>query len=356
MNRTASGKLKMLPFLALVLASLMACSPASEGKGDKKPVTLHLFTWSDYTEETAAKEFEQKFGIKVVTDTFGSNEELLAKMQGGASGYDITVPSDYMVSIMVKQGLLAEIDPSKIPNLAQVYKHLKGLYYDPKNTYSIPYLWGTTGIGYNSDVVQTPPDSWQALFDERSKGKISLLNDEREVFAMALRTEGFSINSTDPKQVAAAKVRLMTQKPLVKTYTSENYDQLLVSGEVALAHGWSGTVLRAAAEKPSIKYVIPKEGGTIWQDNLCVLKTSTHKSEAMAFINYLLEPEVAARISTKVKYASANEAARTFLPKELATNPVIYPPELTIERLDWIKDVGDAIKLYDRAWTELKVK
>src|SRR5436853_3770514 len=356
MNRTASGKLKMLPFLALVLASLMACSPASEGKGDKKPVTLHLFTWSDYTEETAAKEFEQKFGIKVVTDTFGSNEELLAKMQGGASGYDITVPSDYMVSIMVKQGLLAEIDPSKIPNLDQVYKHLKGLYYDPKNTYSVPYLWGTTGIGYNSDVVQTPPESWQALFDERSKGKISLLNDEREVFAMALRTEGFSINSIDPKQVAAAKARLMTQKPLIKTYTSENYDQLLVSGEVALAHGWSGTVLRAAAEKPSIKYVIPREGGTIWQDNLCVLKTSTYKSEAMAFINYLLEPEVAARISTKVKYASANEAARTFLPKELATNPVIYPPELTMERLDWIKAGGDAIKLYERAWTQPKVK
>src|SRR5437016_4745687 len=118
--------------LCLVLLWAVACSPGSEGKGDKKPVTLHLFTWSDYTEETAAKEFEQKFGIKVVTDTFGSNEELLAKMQGGASGYDITVPSDYMVSIMVKQGLLAEIDPAKIPNLAQVYKHLKGLYYDPK--------------------------------------------------------------------------------------------------------------------------------------------------------------------------------------------------------------------------------
>src|SRR6266487_6858566 len=208
--------------LCLVCLWAVACSPASEGKGDKKPVTLYLFTWSDYTEETAAKEFEQKFGIKVVTDTFGSNEELLAKMQGGASGYDITVPSDYMVSIMVKQGLLAEIDPSKIPNLAQVYKHLKGLYYDPKNTYSIPYLWGTTGIGYNSDVVQTPPDSWQALFDTRYKGKISLLNDEREVFAMALLSAGYPMNSTDAKEVNAVKARLMAQKPLVKTYTSEN--------------------------------------------------------------------------------------------------------------------------------------
>jgi spermidine/putrescine transport system substrate-binding protein len=339
-----------------LITVLVACSPSQEGKKDAKPVTLHLFTWSDYTEETAAKEFEKKFGIKVVTDTFGSNEELLAKMQGGASGYDIVVPSDYMVSIMIKQGLLSEIDPSKLPNLAQVYKHLKGLYYDPENRYSVPYLWGTTGIGYNADLMRAPPDSWQALFSGEFKGKISLLNDEREVFAMALRLEGLPMNSTDPSEVALAKARLMAQKPLVKTYTSQNYDQLLISAEVAMAHGWSGTVLRAATEKPSIQFIIPKEGGTIWQDNFCVLKTSSHKAEAMSFINYLLEPEVAARISAKVKYASANEAARTFLPKELAMNTVMYPPEATIARLEWIKDVGEAIKLYDRAWTELKVK
>ncbi len=339
-----------------LLTVLVACSPSPGDKKDARPVTLHLFTWSDYTEETAAREFEKKFGIKIVTDTFGSNEELLAKMQGGASGYDIVVPSDYMVSIMIKQGLLAEIDPSKLPNLAQVYKHLKGLYYDPENRYSVPYLWGTTGIGYNAELMRAPPDSWQALFSGEFKGKISLLNDEREVFAMALRLQGLPMNSTDPSDVALAKTRLMAQKPLVKTYTSENYDQLLISAEVVMAHGWSGTVLRAATEKPSIQFIIPKEGGTIWQDNFCVLKTSTHKAEAMAFINYLLEPEVAARISTKVKYASANEAARTFLPKELATNTVMYPPEATIARLEWIKDVGEAIKLYDRAWTELKVK
>ncbi len=339
-----------------VITGLLACSPSSEGKRDAKPVTLHLFTWSDYTEETAAKEFEKKFGIKIVTDTFGSNEELLAKMQGGASGYDIVVPSDYMVSIMIKQNLLSEIDPSKLPNLAQVYKHLKGLYYDPENRYSVPYLWGTTGIGYNADLMRVPPDSWQALFSGEYKGKISLLNDEREVFAMALRLLGLPMNSTNPSEVDLAKNRLMAQKAFVKTYTSENYDQLLVSGEVALAHGWSGTVLRAAAEKPSIKFIIPKEGGTIWQDNFCVLKTSAHKAEAMIFINYLLEPEVAARISAKVRYASANEASRKFLPKELATNTVMYPSEVTLARLEWIKDVGDAMKFYDRAWTELKVK
>ena len=343
--------------ISLVLvAALAACSPGANEQGKAKKVTLHLFTWSDYTEETVVRQFEERFGVKVVTDTFGSNEELLAKLQGGAAGYDVVVPSDYMVSILVKQGLLAELDPAKIPNLAHVFTHLKGLYYDPKNTYSIPYLWGTTGIGYNADLVSPPPDSWQVLWDERYKGRISLLNDEREVFGMALRAAGESLNAAEPAKLNAAKARLMAQKALVKTYTSENYDQLLVSGEVALAHGWSGTIMRAAAERPSIKYVIPKEGGTIWQDNLCILKTSTHREEAMAFINFLLEPQVAALITTKVKYASASEEARLFVPKEIAQNPAIYPPEAVVSRLEWIKDVGEAIKAYDRAWTELKVK
>ncbi len=351
------GARRAVPLLiACALAFiLVACSPATDGK-DTKKVTLHLFTWSDYTEETVVKQFGERFGIKVASDTFGSNEELLAKLQGGASGYDVVVPSDYMVSILIKQGLLAEIDPAKIPNLAHVYKHLKGLYYDPQNAYSVPYLWGTTGIGYNADLVTPPPASWKVLWDQRYKGKISLLNDEREVFGMALRAAGESLNTTEPAKLDAAKARLMAQKPLVKTYTSENYDQLLVSGEVALAHGWSGTILRAAAERPSIKYVIPREGGTIWQDNLCVLTSSKHKDEAMAFINFLLEPKTAALITSKVKYASASEEARLFVPKEIAQNPAIYPPASVVARLEWIKDVGDAIKLYDRAWTELKVK
>ncbi len=339
----------------VVLASLAACSPSSDN-GTVTPVTLHLFTWSAYTDETVVRQFEERFGVKVVTDTFGSNEELLAKLQGGAVGYDVVVPSDYMVSILVKQGLLAELDPAKIPNLAHVYAHLKGLYYDPTNTYSVPYLWGTTGIGYNADLVSPPPDSWHVLWDERYKGRISLLNDEREVFGMALRAAGESLNAVNPVVLTAAKARLMAQKAFVKTYTSENYDQLLVSGDVVLAHGWSGTIMRAAAERPAIKYVIPKEGGTIWQDNLCILKTSMHREEAMAFINFLLEPQIAALMTSKVKYASASEEARLFVPKEIAQNPAIYPPDAVVSRLEWIKDVGETIKVYDRAWTELKVK
>src|SRR3989449_8055344 len=194
---------QLIEDLAVCVVFLMAvaCSPASEDKGKAKQVTLHLFTWSDYTEETVVKEFERRFGVKVETDTFGSNEELLAKLQGGASGYDVVVPSDYMVSILIKQGLLADLDRAKIPNLAHVYKHLKGLYYDPQNTYSVPYLWGTTGIGYNADLVKPPPESWQALWDARYKGKISLLNDEREVFGMALRAAGESLNATQPAKL-----------------------------------------------------------------------------------------------------------------------------------------------------------
>src|SRR5207247_11244152 len=236
MNGATRKKIFATIIVFFMFAWLAACSPGANEQGKARPVTLHLFTWSDYTEETVVKEFERRFGVKVVTDIFGANEELLAKLQGGAAGYDVVVPSDYMVSILIKQGQLAELDHAKIPNLAHVYGHLKCLYYDPQNSYSVPYLWGTTGIGYNADLVTPPPESWQVLWDQRYKGKLSLLDEEREVSGMALPADGESLHPTDPAKLDAAKARMMAQKAQVKTYTSENYDQVLVPGEVALAH------------------------------------------------------------------------------------------------------------------------
>ena len=185
----------------------------------------------------------------------------MAKLQSGAGGYDVAVPSDYMVSIMARQGLLADLDRSKIPNVRLLADRLRGLPFDPENRYSIPYLWGTVGIAYDSDVITSPPDSWEILWDPRYKRKISMLNDQREVFGVALRALGYSLNETTPAVIEQAKIKLMAQKPLVKTYTSENYDNLLISGDVVLAHGWGGAVARAMEERPSLRYVVPKEGG-----------------------------------------------------------------------------------------------
>lgn len=327
---------------------------ATAEKGGQR--TLYYFTWSDYVDKELLAGFEERANVKVVADTFSSNEELLAKLQSGAVGYDVAVPSDFMVSIMMRQGLLAELDLTRIPNVKLLSKRLQRLPFDPDNRHSIPYLWGTVGIGYDSEAIASAPDTWEVLWDPRYKGKISMLNDQREVFGVALRAMGYSLNETTPQVIEQAKVKLLAQKPLVKTYTSENYDNLLSAGEVILAHGWGGAVARAMAERPSLRYVVPKEGGTIWADCLVVLRSSQNRDLAMRFINYLLEPEVAVRTTNRLQFASAVGGVKARVHSQVRNNPAVYPPEDAFERLEWMVDVGEAIRLYDRAWTELKMR
>ncbi len=342
--------------LLVLVGQLLGCGQGVGGEsGEARPV-LHYFTWSDYVGPDLIAEFERREQVKVVIDTFSSNEELLAKLQSGATGYDVAVPSDFMVAIMIQQGLLQELDTTGMPNASLLEPHLQALPFDPERRFSVPYLWGTVGIGYDSAVISTVPDSWSILWDARYKGLISMLNDQREVFGAVLRSMGQSMNSTDPVVIEAAKERLLQQKPLVKTYTSDHYDQLLASGEVILAHGWGGQVARAMAERPSIRYVVPKEGATVWADCLVVLKSAPQKALAMRFIEYLMEPEVAARTSERLRFASASRSARELVSPAVRENPAIYPPMDQLARLEWMRDVGKGIRLYDRAWTELKMQ
>ncbi len=346
---------------ALLCAAILACQPTPED--GKKPVpktaaatrTLHYFTWSDYVGPELIEVFERQEGVKVVVDTFSSNEELLAKLQSGATGYDVIVPSDFMAAIMLKQGLLAELDPALVPNARLIEDRLRGLPFDPQQRYAVPYLWGTVGIGYDSAVVAEPPDSWEVLWDVRYKGQISMLNDQREVLGAALRSIGASLNSRNPAEITRAKQKLIAQKPLVKTYSSDHYDQLLATGEVILAHGWGGPVARAMTHRPSIKYVVPKEGGTIWADCLAVLKSSPNRQLATRFVNYLLDRDVAVRTTTRLLFAHANRDAKALVPPEIRDNPAVYAPAEVLNRLEWATDVGPSIRLYDRAWTELKL-
>lgn len=341
----------------LAMAGMVAgCGQGIGGESTGGKPVLHYFTWSDYVGPEIIAEFERREQVKVVIDTFSSNEELLAKLQSGATGYDVAVPSDFMVAIMIQQDLLQELDAPALPNTLSLESHLQALPFDPERRFSVPYLWGTVGIGYDSAVIPTPPDSWSILWDMRYKGRLSMLNDQREVFGAVLRSMGQSMNSTDPAVIEAAKDRLLQQKPLVKTYTSDHYDQLLASGEVVLAHGWGGQVARAMAERPSIRYVVPKEGATLWADCLVVLKSAPQKQLAMKFIDYLMEPEVAARTSERLRFASASRAARELVGPAIRENPAIYPPPEQLDRLEWMRDVGKGIRLYDRAWTELKMQ
>ena len=352
---------KLVP-LALILVLLLAACGGSPESTDEQELAeeLHVYNWSEYIDPEIYADFEEEFGVKVIEDTFSSNEDLLAKLQAGATGYDIIVPSDYMVTIMRELELLAALDYDNIPNFDNVDDVFLDPPYDPDNQYCVPYQWGTTGLGYDAEVFEEAPDSWAYLFDpalaSQHAGKISMLNDPREAFAAALKYLGYSLNSTDEAQLAEAKDLLVQQKQWVATYDSDGFEDLLAAGETELAHAWSGDIFAAAEEAEQIWYIIPKEGGVIWTDNLCIPKTAPSQYTAEVFMNYLLRPEVGAKITNYTWFGSPNKASEEFIDAEILDEPAIYPPPEVMDKLEFIRDVGEATAIYERIWTEIKTE
>ena len=265
------------------------------------------------------------------------------------------MPSDYMVSILIKQDLLAELDRGNIPNFQNISPLFLGKYFDADNRYSIPYTFGTAGIAYDSSVVTPAPDSWTVLWDTRYKNRFSMLDDQRETIGAALKLLGYSLNTTDREEIKAAKEKLIAQKPLVKQYKSEA-EELLIAGDVVMAHCWSGDAFRATETRPTIRYVIPKEGSSQFIDAVCIPKSAPHQALAEQFINYLLRPEVNAKITAFTKYGTCVPTAKEYLPEHLREHKFIYPPAEVLESLEWLKDPGDFTRHYNRAWEEIKAK
>jgi spermidine/putrescine-binding protein len=229
--------------------------------------------------------------------------------------------------------------------------------YDPGNRHSIPYLWGTTGIGYDKTKVTAPIDSWQAVFEPRYAGRILMLDDVREAFGAALRLMGRSINETDPAVLRRAAAMLKEQKRLVKTYNSSDFANLLAAGDVDIAQGFNGELAEVVAKAPQrLAYVIPKEGGTLWVDSLAMPKTARHVDAAYAFLQFVLRPEMAARIVNGAHYAGANRAARDHIDAAIRDDPAIYPPQEILDRCELIEDLGDTTQLLDQLWTEVKAQ
>ena len=353
--------LAVLVILALVIG---ACAPAPDASGPSKATgstELNLYGWSEYVPQALLDGFTAKTGIKVNYDAYSSNEELMAKLQAGASGYDVIIPSDYTVAIMIKQGLLDEIDLANIPNFANVDDQLKNPYFDPGNKYTVPYQWGTVGLAYNADKVTTPPTSWNALWDAEYAGKIVLLDDEREVLGMTLLTLGYDKNSTDPAQLEEAKTRMLELMPNVRLMDSDSPKTALLSGEVVIGLTWNGEAALAAQEDPAIGYTCPTEGCGIWYDNLAVPKGAPHKDAAEKFMDYVLDPAASLLITAEFPYSTPNKAALELLKTQdptaydtymnsTATNP---SPEM-IAAAQPILDLGEATTLWDRIWTEVK--
>jgi len=333
-----------------LLALPFALAPPRVSGGERQ---LNLYIWSNYIGPETVRRFERRHRVRVNIDVYDSNEALVAKMQSGNVDYDVVCPSTYTIQALVAQGLLRPLDWSALPHAPNLDPRFLALPHDPSNEYSVPYFWGTAGVAYRKSRVGTV-DSWAAMWDPRFAGRILMLDDAREVFGAALRWKGLSLNATDPRQLALARRLAIEQRPLVRAYNSSNYEDVLLSGDVWLAHGWNGQFARAMAQDADIAYVIPKEGSSLFLDSLAVPRGAPHPDLAHAFIDFTMEAEVAAEICRTMQYSSPNRAALPLLPPEIRENPAIFPPADVVARTEVIEDLGPATVLYDRLWTEVK--
>lgn len=347
--------LKSLSFIGLSAACGLGSASCTGNKGGGEGAKqLFVYNWPYYISDKVIPEFEKEFSVKVTYDNYSSNEELLAKFQAGASGYDLIFPSDYMVTMMINEKLLETLDHSRIPNIKNLDERFKNLHFDPKNVYSLPYFWGTSGIGVNTEKVKGQVNSWKILWDEKYKGYISMLDDMRSVTQPALKILGYSLNTTDKQQIEQAKDLLLKQKPLVNAYTSDTYVDFLKSGDLWLSEGYSGDVFQVIKENKSIQYVIPEEGTEIWVDNMCIPKGAKNKETAELFIDFLLRPEVGAENSNSTWYANPNIASKKLINPEIINNPGIYPPGKVLDKCEFLKDLGESNILYEELYNELK--
>ncbi|HEY8021966.1 MAG TPA: spermidine/putrescine ABC transporter substrate-binding protein [Thermoanaerobaculia bacterium] len=354
MRRTAN-RARVASIGLLVLAAASAIFLAHCGKaGGRRQVNIYI--WTNYLPDEVAAEFERRTGIDAQIDTYASNEALLEKLQSGVADYDVVVPSDYMLKVLVPQGLLHPLDRARLPHAFHLDPRFLSQRFDPGNRFSLPYLWGTTGIGYDRRKLGEVT-SWGALFDPKNAGRILMLDDEREAFGAALRLDGRSINERDPRALARAADRLKAQKRLVRTYNSADFANLLAAGDVDLAQGYNGELAKVVAkDRGRLAYVVPKEGGTLWIDNLAIPAKGRHLDAAYAFLDYVLEPAVAAKIVAGVRYASANRDALPLISPDIRSDPAIYPPRAVLDRCELIEDLGPTTTLLDRLWTEVKAQ
>lgn len=349
--------IRLFPVLLMVACSGDAPKPeAPKGEPPKAaPKELNVYIWTNYHSEAAVKRFEQENNVKVTFDLYDNNEVIEQKLQTGAAPYDVVVPTDYMVRSLIKQDLLQPLDVAQIPNLVNIDPAVDTVYTAGQPRYGAPYLWGTTAFAYRTDKISNPLDSWQALFDPAYKGKVVMLDDMREAFGAALHADGKSINSTNEAEIEAAKKRLVAQKPLVLAYDSSDFAGKIQAGDGWLVHGYSGELAKVARESGgTIKYVVPKEGATLAVDNLVIPKAAKNVEMAHKFINFLLDPEVAADTTNVTGYATANLPGKAKVKPELLNDPAVFPPAEILSRCEALQDLGEFTPKLDSAWTEVK--
>jgi spermidine/putrescine transport system substrate-binding protein len=325
--------------------------------------TLNIYNFSGYVAEDTVSNFEKACGVTVTYDVYVTNEEMVARLTQGNPGYDIVVPSNYIVSAMLDQKLLEPLDMRNIPNFANISQDLTDPPYDPGNQYTVPYQWGTIGIAYNKTKIGETVDSWQQMFDYQ--GSVAWLEDIRAMLGIGLIMQGNDPNTTSPEEIQTARDFLINNSNNVVTIVQANSKDLLAKGEVDMAIDYPGNVFQLMAEcsadpncKTEYAYAIPKEGTIIWIDNLAIPKGAPHKALAEAYIDYILDPKVGADLSNYVAYASPNQKAidLKLISADLLDNTGIYPDAETRKNLFFAKSLPGVDQRYNDAWDEVKIK
>jgi spermidine/putrescine transport system substrate-binding protein len=342
-----------LPAVASVLAACggQAERPAGDGM-PAMPATpekeLAVYNWSDYIGETTIADFERETGIRVIYDTYESNEDLIAKLQAGATGYDVVMPSNYAVRVLRAMDLIEPVDRSVLTNWGNLDPVFLAQGFDPENAWTVPWQWGMAGIAVRADLMPVP-GSWGVFHDPAFRGKMTQLDDMRDVIGCWLKYRGRSLNSTDAAELADAKSDALKAKPNLKSYLSAPVKAQLIAGDVWLAQLWNGDTSQARVAQPALEFVLPKEGSMIYLDSIVIPRGAPHRRAAHEFINFVLRPEVAAGVSRKSGYGSPNAGA---LAAEVS---LIRPPTAEeMQRLEYQEDLGAATGEWDRIWTEIK--
>ena len=342
--------------ITVLLLALFLALPLAGCRAEETERTINVYNWGEYIDESILEEFEEETGIHVNYKTFASNEMLYSAIKGGGNNYDVIFPSDYMVARMQEEGMLRELDYSKIPNAANIDPRYLNPAYDPEQKYSIPYMWGTTGIIYNTTMVDEAPTCWMDLFTTELKGQVLIFDNPRDCIGLALKALGYSFNTTNKDEIAEAADLLIRQKEegIVQAYVMDQIFDKMINNEAAIGTYYAGDYLTMVEENPDLAFVQPEEGCNLFVDPMYIPTCSGNYEDALAFINFMCRDDIVLRNCEETGYSSPSVTAMELMDEEMASDPIAYPGEDILNKAETFGGLpGDTLTFYDHEWIRI---